>query len=399
MNRSFYLTPIVLAIIVLWSCNRQSANQGINHIDLSENWKSAEKVLLSSIASDIEYIPLETTPDCLIGNHRSMQVTILDKYLVVHEHNKVMKLFDRQGKFLNTIGKLGKGPEEYIPLNKYYVDEKNDQIYLLSSNRKCMVYGFDGHFKNEIKLEEYADQIIVDNEGNIGLLYLAETVLLKDSAKLQWLTPEGIEKSSIPLYPGRQMGGGKLVGSNVQCYWYHNKLRFAEVPFDTVYQLDSNSSFQPVWSIESGPLKIPCDVLHSWPRFVTEQNDYTILFFLWESDNYFFLAGGYQNGIRKILYDKKTGLAQTVEIPKLEIRPEDSGFINDLDGGLPFWPKTTHNNLAISCLTPLDLLVENQNTKSDKSSSFNPKLAKKFKAMVESLDENDNPVVMIVKLN
>lgn len=390
---------LLLAVAILFvGCSEKSVNQQVKHIDLSESWKSPEKGLLSSIADDIEYIPLETTPNCLIGNHRALEVTPLKKYLLIHEHNKVMKLFDRQGNFLNTIGRIGKGPEEYIPLNKYFVDEKQEIIYLLSNNNKCLIYGFDGHLKREINLQNYADHIIVDTKGNIGLLYLAETALLKDSAKLQWLSPEGIEESAIPLYPGRQMGGGKHFSSNVQLFWHNEQIRFGEIPFDTLYTLNANSEFEPTWSFNPGEMKMPEEVLHSWTRIVTESNNYTTIYIMVESYNYFFMTGGYANFTYKILAHKNTGITQAIAIYPNDPHSLDQGFINDIDGGLPFWPKTVDKNLAITCLSPFEAIEKLKDQSREKLPPQNLELAEKYSAMVGGLGVDDNPIVMIVKL-
>ena len=134
---------LLLIAILLVGCNEQSSNQQCKQVDLSDNWQSSEEVLLSTIAEDIEYIPLETSPDCLIGNHRALEVTPVGEYLIVHEHNKVMRIFSREGKYLCDVGVLGKGPDEYQHSNSFYVDETSKQIYILSIRKDCLIFVFD----------------------------------------------------------------------------------------------------------------------------------------------------------------------------------------------------------------------------------------------------------------
>ena len=249
-SKSLIRIGLIVVPLILLSCNQRVGDNEFYSINLESCWDRAEDVMLSLIADEIEYIPLETSPDCLIRGPASLEVTPLENFLVVHEHNQVMRLFSRQGKFICNIGQKGQGPEEYRYISDYFVDVKTGLIYILNGNINCLIYNLEGKLQQVVNITGNPDRIIVDEDGNLGLLQLAESVLLKDSAKLTWISPEGIEKSTMPLYEGRAMGGGKLVASNVQCYWMNGSLYFAEVPFDTVYQLDQNLDFVPVWAIE-----------------------------------------------------------------------------------------------------------------------------------------------------
>ena len=60
----------------------------------------------------IEYVPLETTPDCLIDYWPLFYVT--NDYIVVSCVSKKAFLFDRKsGRFIHEIGRKGEGPGEY----------------------------------------------------------------------------------------------------------------------------------------------------------------------------------------------------------------------------------------------------------------------------------------------
>ena len=60
----------------------------------------------------IEYVPLETTPDCLIDYWPCFYLT--DDYIIVSCVAKKAFLFDRKsGRFIHEIGKRGQGPGEY----------------------------------------------------------------------------------------------------------------------------------------------------------------------------------------------------------------------------------------------------------------------------------------------
>ena len=67
--------------------------------------ESPKEIMLNELASDIRYVPLETTDDCLMNNEfYIMQYTGEDIITSGIFH------FDKNGKFLNKIGSKGQGP-------------------------------------------------------------------------------------------------------------------------------------------------------------------------------------------------------------------------------------------------------------------------------------------------
>ncbi len=66
---------------------------------------------LSLIADDIEFIPLETTDECLFGSEL-VQIIILGDNLFVADYDQLVR-FDTKGKIRNKIGRRGQGPGEY----------------------------------------------------------------------------------------------------------------------------------------------------------------------------------------------------------------------------------------------------------------------------------------------
>ena len=65
------------------------------------------------------------------------------------------------------------------------------------------------------------------------------------------------------------------------------------------------------------------------------------------------------------------------------------GYENDLDGGLPFWPKQIISNNEMMCIYTADELL-----KLDVSKITDEKLKK----VLNSIDEYSNPVIAIVTL-
>src|SRR5690606_4223667 len=108
----------------------------------------------SDLFDSVSIIPLETNERCLIGKidkvlyHNNM-ILILDKIVA-----KSVFMFDKHGGFVRKIGKIGRGPGEYISPTEMVINPYADEI-LIYDNAKAviMAYGWDGEFRHETKLE------------------------------------------------------------------------------------------------------------------------------------------------------------------------------------------------------------------------------------------------------
>jgi hypothetical protein len=75
------------------------------------------------------YIPLETSDRILIGRVKQLKIT--DKYIfLVNSENDSLYVFNRQGKFLNTIGTRGRGPREYRSIQSYCFPPQADTVII-----------------------------------------------------------------------------------------------------------------------------------------------------------------------------------------------------------------------------------------------------------------------------
>ena len=95
----------------------------------------------------VEYIPLETTADpaSLLDGVSEYAVTSNYIYVSPVKEQRIVQ-FDRKGQFVKTLIPFGQGPGEFSDfLMGMQADEKNNRLYLFSSN-KIMVYTLDGEF-------------------------------------------------------------------------------------------------------------------------------------------------------------------------------------------------------------------------------------------------------------
>ena len=126
----------------------------------------------SDIYNSIQFVKLETINDNLIGRIDKIIATD-DKFVILDlAIAKKIFVFDRYGKFLNTISKNGEGPEEYDTPNDITYDKYNDELLVLCHNKKkIMKFKMDGTFVKNIKIEWWVASIYVAGK-NTYLVYL-----------------------------------------------------------------------------------------------------------------------------------------------------------------------------------------------------------------------------------
>ena len=110
--------------------NTLQDEEGTPVINLSSDNVSKVALLpLSEAAAKVEIVSLEVTDESLIGEITKMKVTDSDIWVKHYKDNHVLR-FSRSGKFLNKVGKVGQGPEEYIRMADFFVDENTKEVYI-----------------------------------------------------------------------------------------------------------------------------------------------------------------------------------------------------------------------------------------------------------------------------
>lgn len=160
MNKIFILI-ITLIIIGFVACKpkKESTNDGVIEIDVRAALKNKRKVKMSEIFKDVELISLESGPDSYIRHATNLDIG--NKYILVngsnHNNQYLVYLFSRSGKFLRRIGKIGKGPGEYIEPRAIALNEEVSRIIVSDGpKRTLMIYDLDGNLLNKKSIKDVA---------------------------------------------------------------------------------------------------------------------------------------------------------------------------------------------------------------------------------------------------
>ena len=123
------------------------------YIDKNQSYEK-KSIDVHTLAEVVDYIPLETPDDGLIPKSdtrvESILATATEVFIV--SLNKIFR-FGRNGKFLNTIGRIGEGPQEYVTLIDMVLNRTKKEVIIYDGGKQSlMIYAYDGSFLRSIPL-------------------------------------------------------------------------------------------------------------------------------------------------------------------------------------------------------------------------------------------------------
>ena len=110
-------------------------------------------VRLDDLFRGVEITPLETTEASLLS-YPELLKTCRDTLFVFDRSNSSLLLFAPDGKFIRRIGRIGRGPGEYLRARDFLIDPDGRTVSLLNPIGEIITYGFDGDFIRRERLPE-----------------------------------------------------------------------------------------------------------------------------------------------------------------------------------------------------------------------------------------------------
>ena len=390
---------VVLLLLLLLSCKDKKDFPKVLTIPIKD--VTIRPLLSNDIFTQIEYIPLETLPECLLVEN-SMEVYATDKYIVTN--NSMFRsgayLFDRQtGKFLYEIGKKGQGPDEYNFIYPYPFNEEYELFYVIRflqriginiGTNKVVEKVFNPVSSNSVfdKINYLATSIV--NIFKMDSIHYIAYINNDSGDNPDLLVIFGQEGNIIKTYPNHQKYI-KYIESISEFnpgifYKYDNQLYFQEYFYnDTVFQINLDT-IMPHIIFDLGKMK-PNSLERQnndynkncyWIEYVHETTNY--IFFKYSSGSRYAIWDGYYDGY----YNKETGEL----VAALSISKELRGFVNENDIYPPFSIASINQSEEIIGIIPptnmLDYIEKNKQIV--------------YPSKLNSLQVDDNPVIVIAKL-
>lgn len=132
MNKAINCMFIILAFGMCISCG--SYNTATMYADADtisiDGATRCDSLIFSDFFKAPKVVLLETKPECVVQNIRSLEIYKEDIYILDDRANKLY-VFDGNGKFKRTISSPGRGHGEYMKLADFSIDRTKEIIYLL----------------------------------------------------------------------------------------------------------------------------------------------------------------------------------------------------------------------------------------------------------------------------
>ena len=399
-------TIAVAILLTMTGCGGKSGSESdiLITVDITKTYPQKEMILQDFM--DVEYIPLETTDEFV---NQGVVLAIGKEIILVKNqiNDGDLFIYDKNGKGLRKINRKGQGGEEYLSISEAVLDEDNSEIlvndFLLG---KIMVYDLYGKFLRSFPYEEgvlygnlcnYDRENLICYDASMAIDFTINTANTNESMNYK---NEETNKSSYYIISKRD---GSIM-KDIQIYikkkqaltglgFYAGGPRVARstyfplIPYNdswimTEYSSDTVFSFSPDYSMD--PLLVRTPSIQSMDPKV-------LLYLGIITDRYLFMktemnqtgSGNRVAGVvtkDHLVYDKQ-------EKTVYESIVYNGDFSNEITVDMSMQSIIANEIVCMQKIEAFELV------EAYRKGQLNGKL----KEIAVKLDEEDNPVIMLLK--
>lgn len=398
-----------ISVILFISCQNQSTDikdikKPYPHtINISEGFRNDSQIRLSDIADSIRYIVLAKDSKHLLGRIRNIQVT--DSYIYLLSDNLLMR-FDQDGRLLNSFGSTGRGPEEYLPGSVYTTTPDDKEVII---NRSAMdsylIFKADGICvktrdfmvpRTMFDFKSLSDSVFLCTFYYLGTImkdYITNSI--NWSAGIFDTDGNPLKVIEHPLKNNNlsESETRNIVSMAPSVTFFDN--RAVVMPAgDTIYEIDSKS-ISKGFIIDWGNVPHKQSIEDFYFRNTKTSDKVSIWSLVLETYNKLFFRAFTGDDIYLFEYDKVTGSTRSMKED-----PDNPGFVNDLDGGINYFPYYTNRKGDIWVIEEdaYSFIEKHSVDFPDNSIAQNQAMKEKLTRFHNSLKEDDNPILIILYL-
>ncbi|MCB4807944.1 6-bladed beta-propeller [Tamlana sp. 62-3] len=351
-------------ILIFFSCSKK--NNDISQTTLEIPYESHNNfIMLSKYFKTIKFLPLETNKESIIGSIKKLKIINNRIYIFDNIGNSIL-VFNSHGQFEKKISSIGSGPDEYISISDF--DVENNNLYIMDISGKIL------HFKNDvyvnsIKIDFRATDFCITKGGFIF------KILEFDNKSGQFIATSKDLKIKNKLLPISEPNSKKFkfnYGFSNNFGINNSKTYFSQNFSRSIYELDDEEfTFKHEYVLDFGSKSLPendnvnnYDMLSPDFKFLVRNNFYF--------HNNYIILDYFHNNVRRIDWIDTGKNIHNVGIPK-----------NDINK-IPFIPKWGFNDGLVGFMNAEQLIDEEDLMKNVK---------------IKNIKTGDNPILMIYTFN
>ncbi len=397
MQKTKTTTQLILLILmglILFSCNQKKESKSIadeNGVrEIKVDLKKSKDIDLADFADEVKYIKLETNEESTFSGIYKLEVNskgifIWDQYST----NKVLH-FSPDGKFLNKIGKVGRGPDEYIQSRDFIVDTVRNTVEIIGNFAFAnFTYSFDGEFIERAEYKNiYLNRYYKLNDGNY-FVQLGNNLGPDYSTYLfAILSPDfkTVVKEFVPARYPSDFSTTLSISNPIK-----NAFLFTSGLGDTIYQY-RNDSIRAMLTINLGDLSVPIEMRNQeyvdvYRKLINQEGEVAAYngALNWDQKHVFFDVL-YQKTHFLCCYDmqtQKTSIYTNINASKKEVYSRA--------------PRTIHNGNLVFSIDAVD--ISEQMKKEDTGSTEKKRFGvfSSFEEVQKNTYADDNPILVFMK--
>ena len=396
----------------------ESNEGGIKVLDVEKGVEQRDFVNLSKYATEINYIPLETKLDCMMGVDQYTSILKSGErfYFSSWLAEAPLFTFDESGKFLGIVGTKGRAANEYMRrIKSFTADEQSGELVICDVTAKLLFYDSDGNFRisKQIERENRVFDYKLFSVGNREFAFLKEDIYIKGVPQNFGLHKYKKE-SLVTVNSQGNIVDEKFVGD---IYAYIHKTDHGTIGLNygspLLYQFDKKLGLlinDSLYHYNPADKSVECRYIVDFGKYyLGDESKHNAIIsggnaLFFETGNFILFSVLFPYSafpempncyrFSTFVFDKKSGDIQALEDDPIfgaaRLREGGSGFAgftNDLDGGAPFVPRYIKDGKMYELMDAIRFIEQAQKSKSNK-----------MKRVAASLTEDSNPILIEVVL-
>lgn len=288
--------------------------------------------------------------------------------------------------------------DEYHYGLKFAMDDENRNIYLVDRNT-IKVYQLNGRLIRSFSTKDFFNGAARDIKFFNSSLFLADYG--EDGTfKYNWVITDTLGNRLSYKYSNVKTPGFLFRGNT---YKIGDKLCYYNWLNDTIFSISPDFSFKPGYLFAQGNFRYPENIELNELVAGKKMKTFFRPLSMFETTHFVFLRYAFRDKNASILMiDKKNK-----ETYQGYVENYGACIENDFDGGLHFMPDAYQfcyyidehdHEYIITLIYPFELKAHVDSETFKNSTPKHPEKKKELELLANNLEENDNPVLMLVKL-
>ncbi len=373
---------LIFVCMLITGCNKGIKEGESIAFDVN---KIASPCLFSTTFEEVEYLPLETKDESLLGIIQKLRFSN-DRYyfLTGFSMEKVIAFDKNNGKHILTIDRNGSGPGEYLRARDISVDRNDSNIVIYSAGtHKFLIYDKQGEFIEGIKTPYFVGNFIKVNDD---YYFDAE----KDVSYKELYIMRGENKSVEKLFSVEDYSIGDLNNFS----HFGNTVSYGSSIFDQILHFKNADLVEKI-DYDFNEFKLTERLLKIYNTnmelFYSEKKkgEYAYnMFGTFESSNYIVSIINFNGDYHVLIYSKKSKRIKIFHDAIIDL----NGFNKKIEIARNFFPYALDGDVLIFALQASDFKDMLSKSSVEGTLSETPNYD------IKQIKSEDNPVLMKCKI-